>query len=209
MRPGRGLTSPSRHLVKTSHEARPPAHPVRRRPSGFGRRIARRRGAPHTLRRVSGTHERGCARGDAGDSNDHRQRLWGDVYRTKHAVNWLEFLQRERAKYPRAQLVYWIQDGGSNHWTPEIRKWARKNRVRLVATATSASWMNPVESHAGDLQELALAGTQFTTPDEVKAAMDAAVTYRNEERKDRGKTYGDTQRDRRRRTKKPIWRRPT
>lgn len=141
--------------------------------------------------------------------NVHRQRLFGDVYRTKHAVNWLEFMQRERARYPRAQLVYWIQDGGSNHWTPEIRRWARKSRVRLVATATSASWMNPVESHAGDLQELALAGTQFTTPEEVKAAMDAAVAYRNEERKDRGKTYGDTQRDRRRRTKKPIWKRPT
>jgi transposase len=141
--------------------------------------------------------------------NVHRQKLSGDVYLTKHAVKWLEFMRRERAKYPRDHVVYWIQDNSSNHWTPEIRGWARKNRMRLVATATRASWMNPVESHAGDLQNLALAGTEFTKPEEVKAAMDGAVTYRNEERKDRGKTYGDTRRDRRRRAKKPIWRRPT
>ena len=140
--------------------------------------------------------------------NVHHQQLSGEVRRTKHAVNWLEFIKRERARYPRAHPVYWIQDNNSNHWTPDIRRWARKNGVRLVATATRASWMNPVESHAGDLQELALAGTNFSTPEEVGAAMDAAAAYRNEERRARGKTYADTRRDKRRRAKRPIWRRP-
>lgn len=140
--------------------------------------------------------------------NVHPQRLSGDVWRTKHAANWFEFMKRERARHPRAHPIYWIQDNSSNHWTQEIRRWARKNRVRLVATATRASWMNPVESHAGDVQELALAGTEFTTVTEVKDAMDAAVTYRNEERGERGKVYGDTRRDKRRQAKRPIWRRP-
>lgn len=140
--------------------------------------------------------------------NVHRQRLSGEMWRTKHAVNWLAFMRHERAKYPRKHLVYWIQDNNSNHWTPEIRRWARKNRVCLVATATRASWMNPVEAHAGDLQELALAGTNPTSPEEVGAALDGAVVYRNEERKERGKTFADTRRDKRRRAKRPIWRRP-
>lgn len=140
--------------------------------------------------------------------NVHRQRLSGEVWKTKHAVNWLEFMRRERARHPRKHLMYWIQDNNSNHWTPEIRRWARANRVRLVATATRASWMNPVECHAGDLQELALAGTDLTRLEEVGAAMDAAVAYRNEERGARGKAFGDTQRDKRRRAKRPVWRRP-
>lgn len=57
------------------------------------------------------------------------------------------------------------------------------------------------------MQELALAGTKFTKLEEVKAAMDAAVAYRNEERLERGKVFGDTRRDKRRQAKRPIWKR--
>lgn len=144
--------------------------------------------------------------------NVYHQQLDGDAYRTKHAVNWLEFLQAERAKYPLEERVYIIQDGGSNHWTADIRAWARENNVKLVPTATCASWMNPVECHAGDLQKLALAGTQFTTMEEVEAAMDAAAAYRNEERRERGKKFRDRARkkkDKRRVSKMPLWRRAT
>ncbi|EQD67059.1 transposase, partial [mine drainage metagenome] len=119
--------------------------------------------------------------------NVFHQRLFGRVYRTKHSVNWLDYLKDVRARYPPDRWLNLIWDSASNHGTAEIRAWARANKVRLFATPTHASHLNPVECHAGDLQKLALPGQTFTTPEEVGAALDAAVRYRNEERKARGK----------------------
>ena len=142
--------------------------------------------------------------------NVYHQQLSGQVVPTKHAVNWLEFLREERAKYPMDQVVYIIQDGLSSHWTQEIRWWARLNNVVLVPTATHASWMNPVETHAKGIEELALPGTEFTSVIEVGDALDRAVTYRNEEREKRGKRFRDTVReDRRHLAKVPVWLRGT
>jgi hypothetical protein len=42
-----------------------------------------------------------------------------------------------------------------------VRGWANENRVTLVPSAAQASGLNPVESHAGDLQDLLLAGSNF------------------------------------------------
>lgn len=67
--------------------------------------------------------------------------------------------------------------------------------------------MNPVECHAGDIQDLALTGTNFTTREEASEAIDAAVRYRNGERKDRGKQFRDRSPDKRKRPKVPVWRR--
>jgi len=142
--------------------------------------------------------------------NVYHQELSGRIYRTKHAVNWLEFLKEERAKYPEDEVVYMIQDGLSSHWTAAIREWARHHEVVLVPSATHASWMNPVETHARDLQELALPGTHFTTVTEVGEALDAAVEYRNDERKRRGKRFRDTVRkNRRHQARIPVWLRTT
>ena len=81
--------------------------------------------------------------------------------------------------------------------------------MRLFSTPTHASHLNPVECHAGDLQKLAMAGETYTTPEAMGRVLDAAVGYRNEERRARGKRFRDTVRkDRRRRAKTPIWLRP-
>jgi transposase len=141
--------------------------------------------------------------------NVFHQQLFGRVYRTKHSANWLEYLKAVRAEYPADERVHLIWDGASNHWTAAIREWARENRVRMYSTPTHASHLNPVECHAGDLQKLALPGQTYTTAESVGAALDAAVRYRNEERRARGKRFRDTVRkDRRRRAKMPIWLRP-
>lgn len=142
--------------------------------------------------------------------NVYHQQLSGQVAPTKHAVRWLEFLKEERAKYPDDQLVYIIQDGLSSHWTPEIRWWAGHHNVVLVPSAKHASWMNPVETHARDIEELALPGTNFTTVAEVGEALDAAVEYRNDERIRRGKRFRDTVRaNRRHQARIPVWLRTT
>lgn len=138
--------------------------------------------------------------------NVFHQQLSIKQFERKGATPWLDFLKAERAKYPENERVYIIQDGLSAHWTAEIRAWANSARVTLVPTATNASWMNPVECHAGDIQKLALDGSDHATWDEVDQAFQRAVAYRNEQRRLRGKKFRDTQ-DRRRKHRRPVWKR--
>ena len=90
--------------------------------------------------------------------NVYHQQLSGQVVPTKHAVRWLEFLKEERAKYPADQAGVHRPGRAQLALDAEIRWWARLNNVVLVPSATHASWMNPVETHARDLEELALPG---------------------------------------------------
>lgn len=138
--------------------------------------------------------------------NVYHQRLSGRFYRPKGGKNWLRYLRRERSRYPVDQRVYVIQDNLSAHTTPDVRAWARAHKVTLVPSATNASWMNPVESHAGDVQKLALEGMDYRTWPEVESAFRRAITYRNRERKGRGKVFRDTQR-RWRSHRRPVWKR--
>ncbi|MCI4327842.1 MAG: transposase [Thermoplasmata archaeon] len=144
--------------------------------------------------------------------NVFHQQLHRRVYRSKHSANWPEYLEEVRARRPSDPWVYPIWDGASNHWTAAVRRWVKENPVRLYSTPTDASHLNPVECHAchaGDLQELALAGEGYTTPEELARALDSAAAYRNQERKARGNRFRDTVRnDRRPRAKKPMWLRP-
>ena len=117
--------------------------------------------------------------------NVYHKQLSGRFYRHKGGVPWLDYLQRERTKYPADHRVYILQDNLSAHWTPAIRRWARANRVTLVASATQASWMNPVECHAGDLQSLVLAGSNFQSWAEIRQEFRRAIAYRNRERQRR------------------------
>lgn len=133
--------------------------------------------------------------------NVFHQRLSARQEEKKGGAIWLEFLKAERAKYPADERVYIIQDGLSAHWTPDVRKWARDNRVTLVPTATNASWMNPVECHAGDIQKLALDGSDHQNWNDVDDAFQRAIAYRNAERELRGKAFRDTRRKHRR----PLW----
>ena len=141
--------------------------------------------------------------------NVYHQTLDLKQYEHKGGVPWLEFLKEERSKYPLDERVYMIQDGLLAHWTPDIRRWANSSNTTLVPTATNASWMNPVECHTGDIQKLALSGTDYKNWDEVGGAFLNAVRFRNQDRKARGKRFRDTQkrRDGRRKHRQPLWKR--
>jgi hypothetical protein len=141
--------------------------------------------------------------------NVYHQMLDVKQYEHKGGVPWLEFLKEERSKYPLDERVYMIQDGLLAHWTPDIRRWAHSSNTSLVPTATNASWMNPVECHTGDIQKLALGGTDYKNWDEVDKAFLNAAEYRNTERKVRGKKFRDTQitKDGRRKHRQPLWKR--
>jgi hypothetical protein len=52
-----------------------------------------------------------------------------------------------RAAIPSRRRIYWIQDGLSASWTPDIRTFAAASKIELVPTPTYASYLNPVEGH--------------------------------------------------------------
>ncbi len=141
--------------------------------------------------------------------NVYHQQLSIKLYEHKGGEPWLEFLKNQRSNYPLDKRVYMIQDGLLAHWTPDIRRWASSTNTTLVRTATNASWMNPVECHTGDIQKLALSGTDYKIWDDVNRAFLNAVSYRNAERKARGKKFRDTQftKDGRRKHRRPLWKR--
>jgi transposase len=139
--------------------------------------------AGHPARIPSTYHRFGGTRYLYLTENVYHKELSGRFYRHKGGALWLDYLERERSKYPVDHRVYIIQDNLSAHWTPEIRRWALAHRVTLVASATQASWMNPVESHAGDLQKLVPDGSNFQTWAEVRREFRRAMAYRNRERR--------------------------
>jgi hypothetical protein len=62
-------------------------------------------------------------------------------------------MRQTRLAYPSRIRIYWIQDGLSSHWTPEIRSWAETNNVELIPTPTYASYLNRIESTFGAIDE--------------------------------------------------------
>jgi len=117
---------------------------------------------------------------------------------------WLRFLKYQRSKYPPDHRVYVIQDGLSAHWTPEVRGWARTHKVTLVPSATDASWMNPVECHAGPLQVTAMAGSDWWSWGEVDEAFRRAALLITRENRASGKEFRST-RHRVSKHRRPLW----
>lgn len=129
-----------------------------------------------------------------------KNRLWGRLRKRKGGKPWLSFLQSIRTRFPREQRIYIIQDNLSAHWTSEIKAWARGSNVSLVATPTNASWLNPIECRFGELQDLALAGTDYKAWSDVERALNRAATYRNHKQvKTRRRTP--------KKVKLPLWKR--
>ncbi|MBX8634299.1 MAG: hypothetical protein KHF84_07335 [Thermoplasmata archaeon] len=53
-----------------------------------------------------------------------------------------------------------------------------------METPTNASWLNPIETHFNDMQRIALSGTDFRSWNEMDAALQKAIKYKNENRKE-------------------------
>ena len=123
---------------------------------------------------------------------------------TQQGRIWLRFTKYQRSKYPPDQRVYIIQDGLSAHWTPEVREWAKTHKVTLVSSATDASWMNPVECHAGPLQVAAMAGSDWWSWGEVDEAFRRAALLITREHKASGKEFRSTQ-HRVSKHRRPLW----
>jgi len=114
--------------------------------------------------------------------NFHRKTFVGRLRRRKRGKENLGFLKEVRRHYAPEVRIHVIQDNFAAQWTPDIRRWARANRVTLVATATNASWMNPVECHLTDIRKLALRGSDWRTWGQVDEALQGATKYKTSHR---------------------------
>ena len=84
-----------------------------------------------------------------------------------------------RLAYPKQIRLYWIQDGLSSHWTPEIRAYADGNNIELVPTPTYASYLNRIESTFGAIDEFVCKNADYLDWDAFGHALADHVRYRN------------------------------
>jgi DDE superfamily endonuclease len=84
-----------------------------------------------------------------------------------------------RRRYPLTRRIYLVTDNLSTHWTPAIRAWAARSNVELVATPTSASYLNRIECHFQPLREFVLNASDFRRHADVARAVHRYVRRRN------------------------------
>ena len=75
--------------------------------------------------------------------------------------------------------IYWIQDGLSSHWTPDIRAYADANNMELVPTPTYASYLNRIEATFGAVDEFVCKNANYLDWDAFTVALADHVRHRN------------------------------
>lgn len=98
---------------------------------------------------------------------------------TRNGRSTLTFMRQIRLAYPRHIRLYWIQDGLSSHWTPEIRAFAETNNMELVPTPTYASYLNRIEATFGAIDEFVCKNTDYLDRDAFGHALAEHVQHRN------------------------------
>ena len=97
----------------------------------------------------------------------------------RNGTSTLTFMRQIRLAYPAKTRIYWIQDGLSSHWTPEIRTWAEANNVELVPTPTYASYLNRIESTFGAIDQFVCKNADYANWNKFEKALAEHVRHRN------------------------------
>jgi len=91
----------------------------------------------------------------------------------------LTFIKQIRLAYPKQIRIYWIQDGLSSHWTPDIRSYADANNIELVPTPTYASYLNRIEATFGTIDEFVCKNADYLDWNAFGHALAEHVQHRN------------------------------
>jgi transposase len=105
-------------------------------------------------------------------------RLHGGLIQHKDRPSVLGSLKRIRARYPHTVGIFVVMDNLSAHWTPQIRAWARTQRVRLVPVPTYASYLNRIECHFWAYVEFVIRGSDYHSHAELVEATRAYLRHR-------------------------------
>lgn len=100
-------------------------------------------------------------------------------YRRRRRIEFLDFMNRIVAAYPDRR-IHVVLDNLSTHKPKRDRWLARHKNVRFHFTPTSASWLNQVEIWFSILAGSALQGASFTSPQQLREAIDAFTLAYNQ-----------------------------
>lgn len=99
-------------------------------------------------------------------------------YRRRRRVEFLDFMNRIVAAYPGRE-IHVVLDNLNTHKPKRDRWLARHKNVRFHFTPNYASWLNQVEIWFSILAGAALTGASFTSPQQLREAIDAFVIAYN------------------------------
>ncbi|WP_138899586.1 IS630 family transposase [Streptomyces chryseus] len=105
--------------------------------------------------------------------------LWGVTRRRKGGDHSLSALKSIRAARPDGAPIYVIMDNLSANKTPAVRTWAKKNKVELCLTPTSASWANPIEAQFGPLRNFVLGASNHPNHTVLARRLQDYLRWRN------------------------------
>jgi len=103
--------------------------------------------------------------------------LWGVMRARKGGDHTLAAVKSIRVARPDGAPIYIICDNLSANTTPAI--WAKRNKVELVLTSTSASWANPIEAQFGPLRSFTMANSNYPNHSVLAREMQAYLRWRN------------------------------
>jgi transposase len=105
--------------------------------------------------------------------------LWGVMRRRKGGDHSLAAFKSIRAARPDGAPIYIICDNLSANTTPAIRAWAKRHKVELCLTPTSASWANPIEAQFGPLRTFTMANSNYPNHTVLARDMHTYLRWRN------------------------------
>lgn len=104
----------------------------------------------------------------------------GGHYNRRRRIEFLDFMNKIVADYPD-QEIHVILDNLNTH-KPKHDMWLKKHKnVHLHFTPTSASWLNQIECWFSILSRSALKGASFTSPQQIRQAIDDFVEVYNQD----------------------------
>jgi hypothetical protein len=131
--------------------------PISLRPTHGSGWAPRRR--PERLRATF--NRRHATRYGFGAYDVHQDHLRLRLRRRRRGQDTLGFMRTIRSCYPAGVRLYWIQDGLSANWTPDVRHFAADNNIELVPIPTYASYLNRVEAQFRPINEFVVSNADY------------------------------------------------
>jgi transposase len=108
-----------------------------------------------------------------------RDTLVGRFDDSKNWATFLSFLKWLRRQYRSGEVLHIILDNAGYHLKAELRAYAVKHGIKFYLTPTGASWLNRIECHFTAMKKFALDNTDYRTHEELQAAIERYLNWRN------------------------------